>query len=943
MPFTPAFANCAQTAHLFEAGQTTPEYPKGKPFELSMLYECVQLLQPTREMIHQAWCMGLEYSIGTSCMGLNTLSVVAEVTGRQIGDWFVKPPEHDYATYLQDRDSLIDLQAEHEAQQKKDALSGAPPRAGRVLDPSKLSLPEFTRIFDSAGATMTEGDIKQKRALLRARREVRTEYHRRCSASELQNQMLRDAEKLANDCLGDCMASMSLEPLPKRTTDNTLGAGTAGSPMDVDPMFAEGPREEGMAEEPVAPGVPEFREMRDDETMSEYEADMPRDVAGHRMWTVHRNDPGSFSPSCRETFEAYHIARARDLPGAANCCFRHPKTAEAMSNCVYCHSDIVSDALDEAANRDVEWGDDSDFNVEPTATHLSLAASYLWPDLLEAGMFYLPQTCAQWAGGMAAFVDTGGCPILGTRSNGAVFAYKAKNSGTGGAQRVDIGWLQAKGEAFKSWQSTALYIVNRGSRTVKEFDFHPDGLRDCLYMCSTTDNSRRCPEEPFLPMDKRSEKNVQTSDGKQVGEHTVVVRIADYKLPNNNSVLGREHKHLPRDPQSRIPDTDFQRRMDSMLHGGRLSALNILISNKVTNSPPIRMHQDGIEVNVAAIHAHMALVAECVLACALVPGLRNSQEELCNRQSGPAGLSAPRVAQKAVVGGKRLEDGSAKEAPKDAAALDPKLIHTLPYSYDVVGLALALDMGKMLYDDAGEKAAKKCTEQYRERLGLDIKFDDLPHLSTRFIGYEAYNRQTISIKLDGERPEGQEYVEAGDPDRSESSISRAHVRRSLGRNPTESDMARFISRRQGARSMGGVRGDVFAHSTWRKHTITTLKNRGLIRGEQNGVVVKCFFDMEHCIHARIAESASANRVVQKFEKMDLDLAEPGTYHALEKQLTTKKAAVDTATVEQQIHTLGYSATEPVDYDLGDELAPQRPEVRRGRDCIAMGSGPVADE
>ena len=76
-----------QSAHRFEAGKTTAQHPKGKPFELNMLYEVVQLLQPTREMIHQAWCMGLEYNIGTSAMGLNTLTIVAEICGRQPGDW----------------------------------------------------------------------------------------------------------------------------------------------------------------------------------------------------------------------------------------------------------------------------------------------------------------------------------------------------------------------------------------------------------------------------------------------------------------------------------------------------------------------------------------------------------------------------------------------------------------------------------------------------------------------------------------------------------------------------------------------------------------------------------------------------------------------------------------------------------------------------------------
>ena len=52
-------------------------------------------MQPTREMIHQAWCMGLEYSIGTSSMGLNTMTVSPR-SPPQIGDWFVHP-EHDYA------------------------------------------------------------------------------------------------------------------------------------------------------------------------------------------------------------------------------------------------------------------------------------------------------------------------------------------------------------------------------------------------------------------------------------------------------------------------------------------------------------------------------------------------------------------------------------------------------------------------------------------------------------------------------------------------------------------------------------------------------------------------------------------------------------------------------------------------------------------------------
>ena len=143
--------------------------------------------------------------------------------------------------------------------------------------------------------------------------------------------------------------------------------------------------------------------------------------------------------------------------------------------------------------------------------------------------------------------------------------------------------------------------------------------------------------------------------------------------------------------------------------------------------------------------------------------------------------------------------------------------------------------------------------------------------------------------------------------------------------------------------MSGVRGDIFAHSTWRRHTITTLKNRGLIRGAENDVAVKCFFDMELCILARVAESASTGKVLPKFEKMELDVAEPGTYYALEKQSTSKKAVVNTTAIHHQIGDLGFDAEKPSDYGLGEELPTAAPAARHGRDCIAMGRGPVSDE
>ena len=119
--------------------------------------------------------------------------------------------------------------------------------------------------------------------------------------------------------------------------------------------------------------------------------------------------------------------------------------------------------------------------TQQTWLHTSTSVSYVWPDLLEAGMFYASQTLAQFANGEAAYIDPNGCPMLGTSPLG-IFDYKNKGTAVGGAQRKDLGWLQARGEQFKTWHTTATYIYNIGSQVVKEFDFHVDGIRDCLYM-----------------------------------------------------------------------------------------------------------------------------------------------------------------------------------------------------------------------------------------------------------------------------------------------------------------------------------------------------------------------------------------------------------------------------------------------------------------------------
>ena len=933
-----------QTACMFDAGKTDAEYPKGKPFKLSMLYECIQMLQPTREMIHQGWCMGLEYSIGTSSMGLNTLTVVAETIGMSVGSLFAMPPS-DYSGHMLDDKDVTQIQASHEASRKDPGSGGAVPFV--PPDTTKEAIEGFTPFFSTEDSLLKPDELERSREIDRIRREARIKYQYRCSRNALGTTSMKDIASLADDCLSDCVGQMSLSPRHVRKPAPAVeapmpqaGPVEENGSEDGEPMDAEATRRTP-GEGP--PGLDEF-----EKTPSEVDAEFNGEDLGARFWNVHGKEPGELSPGDRSVWFGYHSARSIDHPGSANCCIPHAKIVDEMQKCPYCCTDIEEETpVGDAAG---------------VAEYLSQSSSVLWPTLLELGMFYKPQTIVQWAAGRSAFVE--GCNVLGTRAIGSTFTYKNKTNGVTGASRVDTAWLQAKGEQWKSWNKAADYIRNRGNLTCMEFDFHPDGLRDCLYMCSTRDNARRCPEEPRLPANMRPEKCLVNSQNGPVTEHTVVVKVAGYKIPGSDKQTGKEHVHKPRHPDSGVKDTKFQRRVDSMLHGGRLSALNVLMSTRVTSVAPIRMHHDGLEVNIGGIFNHVSLVAEMIKACACVPGLKNMQEAFCNQQSGPEGLSAPKVQKRAVavvdVTGQDEERDEGEEGEgasslassgqkrgRDDVPKEPEVqgLHTLPYSYDIVGIGLAMDTAAMLYDDMGEKCLANTIKKYGDKYGFFMTFNELPHLSTRFIGYDEYNRQTLSLKIGSTRPKGQLIVQAGDPDVSDSRIDREHVERSLARPVTDDDVAQYISRRQGARSMGGVTGDLFASSTWFNHSLATLKQRGLITGNiGKEPAARAFMDMEQCIQARVVEHACV-RQDARYIKLGLQKATPQTYTAKENRAKDEETAVGNGSrqgrrreVNKHTHT-----NDDLVAGLSDDDEPAPVDVQRGRpQPIGLGAGPVDD-
>jgi hypothetical protein len=200
-------------------------------------------------------------------------------------------------------------------------------------------------------------------------------------------------------------------------------------------------------------------------------------------------------------------------------------------------------------------------------------------------------------------------------------------------------------------------------------------------------------------------------------------------------------------------------------------------------------------------------------------------------------------------------------------------------------MGISLDMLRKLYDDKGKDALAgwKSTLQ---KFGAQFNFSDLPQISTSFVGYEEFNRQTISLKLDAERPSNQIEVQAGDPDMSKMKVSRVHISRSIGRKANDVDVELWVSRRQGARSTGQLDGDLFAYSTWAEHTYQSTRERGLVCSRDDRVFKK-YMQMEHMLLARALELACekgdkefGRQYNVDFDYVKLERAEPGTYEAM---------------------------------------------------------------
>jgi hypothetical protein len=528
-------------------------------------------------------------------------------------------------------------------------------------------------------------------------------------------------------------------------------------------------------------------------------------------------------------------------------------------------------------------------------TYMPLWSSCIFADAVQVGALHNPQAVVQWCSGSSATSCevSRECSKLGVKQMPSKFRKRNND----GPTKWDPAWM-SKSEPG-GWMAYACEVLDNNV-TCKIFDLHKSGLRDLFYMLSTQDNQRRCTEDPRgVPHYMSTEQAFMDDKGDPIGD---VVPINVWMRGVRDARLGTEPERgqpvveaIPRHPYARVPNVPLQRCLDTAMRGGRYPTMMTHVSNNVVTASPLRLRVSEphkfVEVNTAEALKHANMVAEAVVRCSLHCGMENCQEKFYNDVAGPRGLCAADVC----------------DAPDAPLASD--VCTKLPYSFDIVSIALTLDAMSRFYDDVGAEYCAGVLQDHAD-IGFDLDYASMPDICTRFAGFPEENRLLISLKLPQKRPDAFAYVEAGD-NITEGRIKCATasiVSLSIGHQATDEEVVHYLKQHEGSRSMSDVRGDLLSMSTWRKHALTSLTRRGMI-DDDDDEVAEVLKDSPYCLRQRVAELASIeiNRVVDRDPRMaDADLHHPEDAH-----LTPEKRA---AAVEERRHRVRTELYESVELE-----------------------------
>lgn len=474
---------------------------------------------------------------------------------------------------------------------------------------------------------------------------------------------------------------------------------------------------------------------------------------------------------------------------------------------------------------------------------LPVYPSVILASTVQTCFMYNPASVLDWCR-----KDTSGADVknMGVTSIGARKGYDFSERKSHGPCRYNTAWLRVDGkDGLRSFANT----VMSNNKTCKMFDLPQNALRDAFYLLTTRDNSRRCTEEPHMPRgmttnDAFRDETGDFYDDKSSGR-LYMAGISD----GRGTVHSPGTEALKRHPYAKVPDIKLQRQIDFATNGGRLPAMLPIISNNVRDTAPVRLISDGdkkyMEINTSAAQEHTKMLAEASIRCSVQPGLENLQEAFCGETQGPDGLCID------AASGVSQEGNCTRMA----------------YSFDMVSIALTLDAMGRYYDPNRKEYVNMYNSIFSRNLGVVFKAEDLPHMCLRFVGYEdSSDRRFVSIPVNEERNKAVKQVEVGDGSQMGDDFDAmyAHLELSLGHRPSDEEVERYLKSRAGSRSMSGVRGDLMDMTTYIEHTLTTMKERGMLLDE-NDVVMQLVQDDPYGLRSRVAEIAGReiNKIVDK--------------------------------------------------------------------------------
>lgn len=485
---------------------------------------------------------------------------------------------------------------------------------------------------------------------------------------------------------------------------------------------------------------------------------------------------------------------------------------------------------------------------------MPLYSSCVFADAVQLGILHRPQAIVHWCSGRNATIDeVGPCVALGT-APGYNFA-KSLHRGTCG---WDSAWLTRP--ETNGWLGFARGLMGR-NHTCRIFDLPLNGMRDLCYLMSTRDAARRITSTPYLPPSMQN--TFVNQNDEPVTSGTYFIKMRGIKDTRDNTTFEHGKEGAPRHPYSKVPNVALQRSLDFAMSHGRFPAMMPVISNKVTTEPPVRIVYEGsnskeVQLNTASALEHTRMIAEAVLRCSVQPGMEDEQERFCDDIQGPPGLAVP-----------------IDPASPPGSGMSTKL----PYSYDIMSIALTLDAMSRFYDPVGRSYCDYYRSMYGASLGLDVTFEKLPHMSLRFVGFPEKNRLLLSHKIPETRNPVFGAIEVADENLETElcTTTCALVSLSLSHDASDDEISRHMKARAGSRAMSGVTGDLLSMQTWVTHTCTALTERGMVSGVED-VVVAMVQDEPYGVRQRVVELASVaiNRVVDGDQRMkDAEKEQPG--------------------------------------------------------------------